>query len=164
MNQKIFGTPLVSYLPALMLTAVTIFYLASAYTYDAVAAQMPIAVGWILLILLALDLVSRTQTSVGIALLRVLNPAAEGEENQERSPFWRQASAMAWPAAYTAGLVILGVLIATPLYIVLSMVLHGRWSWLWSAITAILATVSVYLLFEVALQVRLYPGMILENL
>jgi len=157
------GTPFISYVPPLALGIITILYLITAYTYSGVAGAMPIAVGWIMLVLLALDLVSRTKTGIGLALMRGLNPAAEHEDKEERSPLKTQLSAILWPSAFTAALVLVGVLIAVPLYVLLSMRIHGRWSWLWSAITALITILCIYLLFEIALQVRLYPGVLFEN-
>jgi putative tricarboxylic transport membrane protein len=164
MNGKFLGTPIVSYVPALVMLVITVLYLMTAYTYGEVARLLPVAVGWIMLALLALDLVSRTKTSIGLGLMRVLNPSAEDEDAEERPPLKTQMSAILWPVAFTAGLMLVGVLISVPLYVFLSMRFHGRWSWLWSAITALITTVCIYLLFDIALQVRLYPGMLLENL
>ena len=154
---RVFGTPFIDYVPALSLAAVTGFFLAAAYGYPDTARLMPAAVGWIMLALLLVDLASRTKTGLGRALTHVLNPAAE-DESGERFPFARQASAIFWPCLFTALLMLAGVIAAVPLYVFASMRFHGRWSYRWSLATAVLTLAGTWLLFEVALQVWLYPG------
>jgi hypothetical protein len=159
---KLLGTRLLDYLPALGLVGITIAYLITAYSYDERAREIPVAVAWVMLALLALDLISRTKTPVGHAILNFLNPAAE-EEKQERYPMLRQLSAILWMFAYAAGLMFIGVLYATPLYVFGSMRIHGKRSYGTSLITAVLVTGFTWALFDFALQVDLYPGMLFEE-
>jgi hypothetical protein len=160
--KQLFGTRILDYLPALGLVAITVLYLATAYSYDARAREIPVAVGWVMLVLLALDLVSRTRTPVGHALLRFLNPAAE-ETPEERYPMPRQLSALAWVAFYVVGLLSVGVLIATPLYVFGSMRFHGKRTYFTALLTAVLVTAFTWTLFDFALRVELYPGFLFED-
>jgi hypothetical protein len=160
--KQLFGTRIVDYLPALGVLAVTLLYLITAYSYDERAREIPVAVGWVMLVLLGLDLVSRTNTPVGHMLLRFLNPASE-EATEERYPMTRQLSAISWVAFYTVGLLFLGVLIATPLYVFGSMRFHGRRSYFTSLLTAFLVTAFTWALFDFALRVELFPGLLFED-
>ncbi|MEY4879118.1 MAG: hypothetical protein RJB62_587, partial [Pseudomonadota bacterium] len=45
MNGKFLGTPIVSYVPALVMLVITVLYLMTAYTYGEVARLLPVAVG-----------------------------------------------------------------------------------------------------------------------
>ena len=155
--RQFLGTRTLDYLPALAIFAVTIVYLATAYSYDVKARELPVAYGWVMLVLLVLDLVSRTKTNIGHAVLAFLNPAAEGAP-EERYPAMRQVSALLWVALYTALLVFVGVLYATPIYVFGSMRVHGGKSTLISLISAVFVTVFIYALFQLALRVELYPG------
>jgi hypothetical protein len=157
--RQVFGTRVLDYLPALGLLAITVLYLATAYTYDANARELPVAYGWVMLLLLVLDLVSRTSTPTGHALLNFLNPAAE-EATAERYPMGRQLSAIFWVLLYTALLVFIGVLYATPIYVFASMRLHGKRSLFTALLSAVLITAFTYALFELALRVELYPGLL----
>ena len=143
--------------------AVTIVYLAVAYTYTEQARLFPVPVGWLMLALLALDLVSRTKTQTGEALTRLLNPAAEAQGAEQRFPVLRQFSAILWVAFFTAALVLIGIMYAVPLYVFGSMRFHGRKSYLTSLIAAVCVTAFTWVLFAFALQVELYPGMLFSD-
>ena len=156
--KRVLGTPIVEYVPALVMVAITIGYLVIAYTYSVQARLFPVPVGWLMLLLLALDLVSRTKTPTGETLTRLLNPAAATEGEEERFPIFRQLSAMFWVAFFTAALVLIGVMYAVPLYVFGSMRFHGKKSYLTSLIAAVCVTAFTWVLFAFALQVELYPG------
>ena len=161
--KRVLGTPVVEYVPALTLIAISIGYLAVAYTYTEQARLFPVPVGWLMLALLALDLVSRTKTPAGFTLTRWLNPAAEDEGPEGRFPLLRQFSAMIWVGIFTAALVLIGIMYAVPLYVFGSMRFHGRKSYLTSLITAACVTAFTWLLFAFALQVELYPGALFSD-
>jgi hypothetical protein len=161
--KRVFGTPIIEYVPALVMVAVTMAYLATAYTYAPQARLFPVPVGWLMLLLLGLDLVSRTRTPTGETLTRWLNPAAAHEESEPRFPLLRQLSAILWVAFFTAALVLIGIMYAVPLYVFGSMRFHGKKSYSTSLITAVAVTAFTWLLFAFALQVELYPGLLFED-
>jgi hypothetical protein len=161
--KRILGTPVVKYVPALVMIGVTIAYLATAYTYTEQARLFPVPVGWLMLLLLALDIVSRTKTPTGEMLTRLLNPAAETEDTEPRFPLFRQLSALLWVAFFTAALVLIGIMYAVPLYVFGSMRFHGKKSYFTSLVTAAAVTAFTWLLFAVALQVELYPGYLFSD-
>jgi hypothetical protein len=161
--KRILGTPVVEYVPALVMFAIAVAYLAIAYTYAPQARLFPVPVGWLMLLLLTLDLVSRTKTQVGENLTRLLNPAAEVEGAEPRFPLLRQFSALFWIAFFTAALVLIGIMYAVPLYVFGSMRFHGRKSYLTSLIAAVCVTAFTWVLFAFALQVELYPGALFSD-
>jgi hypothetical protein len=161
--KRVLGTPLVEYVPALVMVAVTMAYLVTAYTYAPQARLFPVPVGWLMLLLLGLDLASRTKTPLGETLTRWLNPAAEHEEAEPRFPLLRQLSAILWVAFFTAALVLVGIMYAVPLYVFGSMRFHGKKSYFTSLVTAVAVTAFTWVLFAFALQVELYPGMLFSE-
>lgn len=161
--KRVLGTPVVEYLPALVMVAVTVAYLVTAYTYTEQARLFPVPVGWMMLGLLALDLVSRTKTPTGESLTRLLNPAAAAEGAGPRFPVLRQLSALFWVALFTAALVLVGIMYAVPLYVFGSMRFHGKKSYRTSLVTAACVTAFTWALFAFALQVELYPGMLFSD-
>jgi hypothetical protein len=161
--KRVLGTPVVEYVPALALIAVSIGYLAVAYTYSEQARLFPVPVGWLMLALLTLDLVSRTKTPPGFTLTRWLNPAAEAEGPEGRFPVMRQFSAIVWVGIFTIALVLIGIMYAVPLYVFGSMRFHGRKSYLTSLVAAACVTAFTWLLFAFALQVELYPGALFSD-
>jgi Tripartite tricarboxylate transporter TctB family len=143
------------YLPSAGLGMFTVAFLAAAYGYPSQARAFPVAVAWVTLFLVALDILSRTDTRAGVAVRRRLNPGAAAEDSR---PLSSQIRAVTWLAGIALALVLIGILYALPPYIFASLRFRGRRSWfkcLW--ITAI-ATGGIWLLFAVVLRLDLYPG------
>jgi hypothetical protein len=145
------------YLPPLALFAATIGYLAVAYRYDGDARSMPVAFGWTMLLLLAIDIAIVTRTQAGMFLARLLNPSVH---QREELGLARQVGAIFWPLLFTLLLVLIGVAAAVPIYIFASMRFHGGWSLRWSIATASIASAATWILFEVALRTPLYAGLL----
>ncbi len=161
--RRVFGTPLGEYLPALGLLAVTVGYLTIASGYAPLARAFPATVAWIMIVLLGLDLLSRTHTRVGTNLLRWLNPGALDPPRAAERPgpsSGAELSAALWILGFAATLVLLGILTAVPLYVFLAMRLRARKGFLASAAAAVGVSVFIWLLFAVLLRLNLYPGLL----
>jgi hypothetical protein len=143
------------YLPAAGLAVFTAIFLVTAYSYPSQARAFPAAVAWVTLLLVALDIVSRTDTKAGAAVRKRLNPVAATEDSR---PLDRQIGAVIWLAVFAVVLVLIGVLYAVPLYIFASLRFRGRRSWFTSLWISAIATGGIWLLFAVALRLELYPG------
>ena len=160
--KRLLGTPLHDYLPAFGLLLLTVGYLLLSYGYPVRARVFPAMVAWVMLGLVTLDILSRTRTTLGRALLRALNPAAEAASETQRSG-WREIGAMLWIAGFVAAVLLIGLLAAIPLYIFASMRLRGGCSYLACLATAGATTLFVWLMFSVLLRLNLYPGLFLSG-
>jgi hypothetical protein len=129
------------YLPAAGLAIFTAIFLVAAYGYPSQARAFPVAVGWVTLLLVGLDIVSRTDTSGG-----------------DPRPVGGQFRAVTWLAVFALMLVLIGILYAAPLYILASLRFRGSRSWFTSLWIAGLTTGGIWLLFAVVLRLELYPG------
>jgi hypothetical protein len=129
------------YLPAAGLAIFTALFLATAYGYPSQARAFPVAVGWVTLLLIALDIVSSKNTGTA-----------------DSRPLGRQFGAVIWLAAFALALVMIGVLYAVPLYIFASLRFRGSKSWFTSLWIAAVATGGIWLLFAVVLRLELYGG------
>jgi len=158
--RRILGAPLGAYLPALGLAVVTALYLALAYGYPERARAFPAKVAWVMLALLALDLISRTETKLGIAVMRALNPAAQTHSSGPGPTAWRQLSAILWIAGFTAAIVLIGILAAVPLYVFAAIRFRGGRGYLTALAAAAGTTLFIYLLFGMVLRLDLYPGIL----
>lgn len=161
--RRVLGTPLAEYLPALGLLLLTAAYLAIASTYRPQARAFPAAVASIMLVLLVLDLASRTRTRIGTTLLRWLNPGALAPAQVPQRPAASPGSEVAaalWMLGFAAALVLLGILTAVPIYVYMAMRLRARRSFLVSAAIALGVSLFVWLLFAVLLRIDLYPGVL----
>lgn len=138
------------------LLIIAVAYLALAYTYKPALRAVPAIVAWILVVLLMLDLASRTETRLGHALRRRVNPAAE------RPPYsaTRQLEAILWIAGFAAALILIGVLYAVPLFVFTFMRFRGHRP-IWASLLGGGAVLSfIWLLFVLLLRLPLYPGLI----
>jgi hypothetical protein len=135
----------VKYLPAAGLAIFTALFLATAYGYPSQARTFPVAVAWVTLFLVALD-ISKSR----------LNPGAAEEDSR---PLGSQISAVIWLALFAVLLVLVGILYAVPLYIFASLRFRGGRSWFTSLWTAAVVTGGIWLLFAVVLRLDLYPGL-----
>ena len=160
--KRVLGTPIIDYMPATGLIAVTAVYLAAAYRYSADARAVPAGVAWVMLVLASLDLTSRTRTKVGLLLMHWLNPA--GESNVEagviKYPVAKQLIAVAWIAGFAAAMVLIGILYAVPTYVFSSLLIQGRRPFIVCAGVSALTTAMIWLLFAIVLRLELYPGIL----
>jgi hypothetical protein len=158
---RVLGTPLIDYVPALAAAAAAALYLATAYGYALDARAAPLLIGWSVVALAALDLASRTQTTLGRMLTRWLNPVGTGRrEGDAAYPLARQITAIAWIAGFVAAFALIGALYAIPLYVFAATRWRGHRPWLACAISAAVTLAGVWLLFARLLRLELYPGLL----
>ncbi len=89
--------------------------------------------------------------------------ATDGKMTEKEEPWegWRgYLIAGAWVTGFLLIIYLLGFLVAIPSFIIAYMKSHGT-RWLVAITSAILTTVLIYVLFELALGVILYRGLIL---
>jgi len=163
--RRVFGTPLRDYLPAIGLFVVTLLYLYLSEAYPARARAFPAMVAWVMLALLALDLLSRTETRLGLAVRRTLNPAADRvpPANEHAQSWRRQVTSVLWIAGFTTAIVLIGIIGAVPLYVFSALRFRGQRPLLACFIAAAGATAFIYLLFGVVLRLNLYPGIFFDT-
>ena len=161
MKRVFFGSPLSEYLPALGLFVLTVIYLITGYQYAPQARVFPVAVAWVALVLLALDIVSRTKTPAGEAITRWLNPAAATKHTEYALS--KQLVAALWPPAFVVLIMLIGFLYAVPIYVMASMYFRGRLKlWLCVVVSAA-ATAAIWLMFVQMLELELYPGILFSE-
>ncbi|MEX0841420.1 MAG: tripartite tricarboxylate transporter permease [Xanthobacteraceae bacterium] len=149
---------------ALVILAIGVGFLIWAESYTASAAEVPVLVAWITIVLALIDAAARTETTLGRALRRLANAENVIEwkmEGDDVATSRRISSAIFWVLAYLAGVAAVGFLLTTPIYIFLYMKLHGGKSFLASAISATATTLGIWLLFEIIFEYPLYPGLLL---
>jgi len=131
------------YMPSVALAILTVVFLATAYTYPSQARAFPVAVAWVMLFLIAIDMLS-------------------GKTAEDRPPVAGQFRAVAWLAAFALTLVLIGILYGVPLYIAASLRFRGHRSWIASLMAAAITTSGIWLLFAVVLRLDLYQGYFLS--
>ena len=159
-----FGSPLLEYLPSLGFLLFTLVYLGLALSYDAAARTLPAGVGWVMLVLTLLDLVSRSKTPAGVAILRVLNPGGEemGPARGVEASTSRQLLAIAWIFGFAALLYLIGILAGVFAYVFIFCRFRSDLSYVTSLGVAAFTTFGIWLLFGLALRINFYPGVFFE--
>jgi hypothetical protein len=152
--------------PPIALLAVTLIFIVSAHGYSSASGTVPLLIGYSLILLILLDILSRTSTSLGIAIRRLLNPASDaqkGHPHEDNAPVHRELIAIGWVAAFTAAVMLFGILVSVPVYIAAYMMVQGRKSMRLSILVAAATTLFLWLGFEVFLSIPLYRGLLFES-
>jgi hypothetical protein len=159
--RRVLGTGIADYLPALCLWIFTLAYLLLAYRYPPASRAFPVIVAWSMIVLVTLDLASRTQTRAGRALTRWLNPASVAAHGEGTNAARQAFVAVLWVAALVAALVLAGILTAIPLFVFASVRWRGQRSYAMSLAVAGMTTLLIWLLFTRLLRIDLYSGLLL---
>jgi hypothetical protein len=146
-------------IPALGLLIITIAYLMVAYQYSPASRAFPVIVAWSMVVLLALDLVSRTSTRLGRAVTRWLNRTSAAPETTHISG--HDLVAVLWVAGFVTALILIGVPYAVLLFVFASARWRGKRSYAISFLLAVATMVVIWLLFTWLLRIELYPGLLL---
>src|SRR4029077_20830565 len=135
---------------------------ATAYNSRPGARAGPAGVAWVMLVLVILDLVSRTRTKAGTVLMHWLNPAGDADKMLEhkRYPALKQIGAVLWVAGFAAAMVLIGILYAVPLYVFASLYFRGGRPLILAVAVSAGATAMIWTLFVAVLGLQLYPGML----
>lgn len=144
-------------LPSIVVLVLVIAYLVSGYlTLDETTRLVPLLAAAITLLLLLIDIVQlmfRGSDAEDPHLAEgggVKVPAARG----------REVVAIVVVAGGVAAVYLLGFLLAIPLYLFVSIAYLGQQSPRVALIVAALASLAIYLVFEVALSYQLFPGVL----
>lgn len=148
--------------PPIVMLAFSVVFLGWAYTYGQRAQQMPVLVGWVMVVLCALDVIASSGTRVGnlvrafFAGTRVDHEVVGGLG----TPIARSVVSILWPMAFVGLVALFGFLPVIPGYVFLFVVLQGRKSIRQGIAAAAMTTGLTYVIFNVALRYEVYPGLL----
>ena len=157
----LFGRPVFDYLPGVGFAACALAFLLAASKYPQDARAFPMASAFALLGLSGLDLAALTNTAIGRILRGLLNPAIKADTSSVRVS--RQSAAVLSLGGMVAALVLLGIEIAVPLYLLASLRFRARRSWVSSIAITAGVSIVMWLLFVVALRLDLYRGYLITH-
>jgi len=145
-DDKLMNKRMNAVLPSVLIILFVIGYLITAYvTLDATTRRVPVLFGFVTLVLLAIDL---------------FKGVAAGAKQSVSADPGREIKAILFVAGGVAGIYLIGFLAAIPLYLVLSITCLGAQPIRVALIVALIASLSIFLIFEVALAYRLFPGIL----
>jgi len=147
--------------PVSVLVLSTGFFLA-AYGYEGRTRQVPVLVGWTLVVLCLLDVIAASATRAGTTVRAFFAGTTVGERYDEMShyPVSRVITALLWPTAFVTLVLIIGLVAAIPIYIFLFLLFEGR-SRVGRALLAAGITIGcIYVLFEKFFNYEIYQGIL----
>ena len=162
---KLLGTPLVEYAPPAVLLLVSIGFLAMAYGFNADSAAMPLLIGWAMIVLTALDLVTRMRVPLGDALTRALNPSSLAASHEPPTPSrtLRQATAIGALVVFVAAMLLVGVLPCVPVFTLVALRFGAGKSWLFSVVGALGMLLLIWAVFAKLLGLDIFPGLLFDG-
>ena len=119
---------------------------------------LPLLLGSVTFILAAIELGKGFLARDGSGVNETKDETSGGQES--RLTWHGYLLSGAWLVGFVLVFYLLGFLIATPLFILLFMKTHGV-KWLKSITFAIVIPAMIYLVFQLALNVDLHPGLLL---
>lgn len=141
--------PITTLWPSIAILAFAVAYLATGFlTLDETTRFVPLLVGSVTLLLLVIDMI---RTALARHLVAGSTSPARG----------RELKAIGYVAALVTGVYVFGFLLTIPVYLFTSIAYLGKQPRRIALTVAIVASLAIYLLFEVLLAYRLYPGMLL---
>lgn len=152
--------PAGSVYPPLLLMLLSGTILIWSYRYGPVARFLPVIVSTTTVILCVLDLVTRFRGR-GADFLRLVLGAGFEDSEMKHSPSVRgELVQSAWVLASLAGMLIIGILPAVPLFVFSYMYFQCRQELLPSVVTALVSVMAIWGLFELILGYDLYRGLL----
>ncbi len=157
MSRPIKDKQKISLLPSIVIFAFIVAYIVSGYfMLDESTRLVPLLAGTVTLVLLILDMLMARFGAGGDRD----SEQAEGGGVVVPESRGRELAAILFVAGGVAGVYLVGFLIAIPLYLFASIAYLGNQSTKIALIVALVASLLIYVLFEVALDYQLFPGVL----
>ena len=141
---------IINMMPPLLILAFGIVFLVWSYSYEDQAQQVPVLVGWSLIVLAFLDVIAATGTGVGNAIKVFFTGTivGEGSANPSSQPLSKVLVAMAWPIGFVIGVYFFGFIFVIPIYVFTFVLFQGKMRVRQAGIAAIIATAFTWIVFE----------------
>ncbi len=134
--------------PSIAILTFVIAYLGTGYlTLNETTGFVPLVTGSVTLLLLVIDML-RTALARDVVVGSLSAPPG------------RELKAIGYVAAVVAGIYVFGFLLTIPVYLFTSIAYLGKQSLRIALTVALLTSLAIYLLFDVLLAYKLYPGIL----
>lgn len=155
MSKQLLNAAQRSLLPSIVILAFVIAYIVTSYlTLDAISRWVPLLAAAATLALVSIEIVRC------VFRVKAGDTASTTHDNSASPPTTARAvTAIAYVVAGVATIYLLGFLPALPLYLFASIAVLGRQSSRVAAIVAVVTSLVIYAVFEIALGYELYRGL-----
>jgi hypothetical protein len=148
---------------SLIVLAFGVGFLVWAQSYGVRTRAVPVLVAWLAIVLALIDAAAQFDAPWGRFLRRFVtakNIIEWKPQGGQGAGEGRALQSVLWVAGYVAGVIVAGVYLATPAYVFLYMLLHGRKSARTSVIASAAIALALWLVFGLVFRYSLYEGMI----
>lgn len=150
---------------SILVLGLAVAFQAMSFELPGKGRMVPLLVGWIAIVLCALDIVAHTDTAFGRWIARVLSGTAHRVSEERRGPgVPAELAAFFWVVFACAGVIVFGFLWAVPVYVFAYMLFYGRKGAVQSGLTALCATLFLWVVFELLLEYEIYRGILFSDL
>lgn len=141
-----------------LLAVAAVFTLVAAYSYSRASGVFPIFVGWIFLALTLLESALQLKVIVQNRQRRESDTIVAAVETTRST--WQEFVGPLWLGAFLLLTYVLGLLLATPIFMFAFLRFSARREVLQSATIALLGAAFIYGVFTLLLNYRLYAGVL----
>ena len=110
------------------------------------------------------SVIAQTPTAAGGWVAVVLSGAQSGGGKAATHPFTAELRAFAWVALACVGVIFVGFLWAVPVFVFVYMMIQGRKPVVQSGLTALAATLFLWVAFELLLKYEIFRGILFSDL
>jgi hypothetical protein len=157
--KRLYGRPVSTYCVPVLLWLLAFVYFALALGFSREGRMLPLLVGAALLVMAPIEANSKSRTAAGAPLRRLVNPAAD-EEAEPLGGVMPQLRALASMLLFAAFMPLIGIVPAITAYMIWSVRFLGGRPWKQAVLSGLLMGGATYVLFEFALDIALYPGLL----
>lgn len=149
--------------PAAVLAGFAILMIVWSGGYNETARLVPRLVGWAMLILCAIDILSRLDLPFS-QLLKDFWGADFRNREMKHNPRWMaELGQFMWITGLVAGMMTVGILPSVPAFVMAYMAFHGGRRWLECLVAGAVVFGFVFVVFEVLLDYTLYRGLLFDD-
>jgi hypothetical protein len=149
--------------PAVVLAVFSAGMILWSQNYSPTARMVPSIVGWGMLALCVIDILSRLDLPFS-QILRDFWGADFRNREMKHNPTWRaEFGQVAWMASCVVGMLFIGILPTVPLFVMGYMAFHGGRRWTECIVAGVIVFAFVFVVFEVLLDYPLYRGVLFDE-
>ncbi len=149
--------------PAVVLAGFSALMIFWSHSYGETARLVPVLVGWGMLALCIVDILSRLNLPFS-QMLKDFWGADFRNREMKHNPAWKADIAQVlWVTGCVAGMLTIGILPSVPVFVMGYMAFHGGRRWLECVAAGAIVFGFVFVVFEVLLDYELYRGVLFDE-
>ena len=149
--------------PPILLAAFSALMIVWSYDYSETARNVPVIVGWVMLALSLIDMLSRMNLPFSKFLRDLWGADFRNREMKHNPAMKAELSQALWITGFVAGMLTIGILPSIPAFVVSYIAFQGGRRWIESIVAGGIVFGFVFIVFEVLLNYELYRGVLFDE-